>query len=221
MLMWYVHEVIHDAFKIFDVDAGGTIDPHELAHMMFLLGEELSLTELGHMIAECKVWGQPVCERPVTRRSGRTHSVAGGDELQNTLHGPRFQPQPVPETVDLEREKIDEPAFRVMLTEYWTKRKYGNQELGSVVSHFQARSRHRREKGALKDYSLHKVKVDEASAKTDFHEVVLPTPSWMSDIAVDHKELKKENRSPQMFWYYLVKYPYPTPCPTVYSHHVV
>ena len=214
-LTWYLHEVIHEAFMIFDVDGGGEIEPPELAHMMSLLGEEVTPQELAYMIAECKKWGQPRSKPIVMRRSGRTHSM-GGEVLAKMTASREvetFQPAPTPEVIDIGVEKLDETEFRMMLTEYWTQRKYGDRTLGAVHDKFKSLKRKgadihiggRQSPGDSEvavetDSSFKTMRIEHAPESGSFAENVMPTPGWMTDIAVDHKRLRPESRTPQMFW---------------------
>jgi hypothetical protein len=175
-------------------------------------GEELSELELGHMIAEAKMWAQEPPET-VERRSGRTGSLGGAairslvDKMGEADGGHAskqlFAPSPRLEKVDLSDPEsfINEAEFACMLTQYWTCRKYGkqgsaavNQQLFDVVK--------RQDKLMNEQEQLEVLDMPDRTASRDN---ILPTPVWMADIASEHVRIAESKRAPQFFWYYLTR----------------
>lgn len=186
-LEWHLHQIVVEAFSIFDVDGDGTIDPTELQHVMTILGEEMSFDELASFIAEALVHSDPnMTEDDI------------GSELAIYTGTPGCA-------------SLDFQAFKYMLTDYWTQGKYSVQKPGH--SFLDSRASETDEPQAISvvakvasqpsgchGHCCHQPRNIKGRDLTDS---ALPTPAWMRALAATHEPMPSEKRVPENFWYFL------------------
>lgn len=128
-LQWRLSTLMQKAFSIFDVDGDGAITPVEMHHVMACFGEDLSVEEIGHMIAEAEGYEEKdeialkLCSISVAQftnmlsknLSGYLESVRKGPKSPGQMRSSR-KPRVTSEGVSLEKPEGSEnrpalPAF--------------------------------------------------------------------------------------------------------------
>lgn len=146
-LRWHANELMDRAFFMIDTDADGELQASELAVIMVLLGEPLTLLELGRMIAECKAWGADAeaweetlatvldedglkkgadtktDSREPTSKQRAAHIAAERVLLNQLGNLGDVYKQPIELDLDHPIMTVTRAEFKTMLATYWTSRK--------------------------------------------------------------------------------------------------
>jgi hypothetical protein len=222
-----LHEISFEIFKMFDVNGDGVIEPGELSHMMFLMGEVLEPDEVGRMFAECERWCQPVHTKLIEHRSAGQQQEQSCWERLDRCYSRRversnpepcvtrkdsvtifrtqgdnmpFEPASIKLEADLGKMQISQEEFMVMLTEYWTCRKFGETSAAARGPF----KRHSGDATGLRD-DIADIKFSNPAALKQVKASAIPPPPWMLELGSGHSPISQQFREPAVFWYYLVR----------------
>ena len=256
-LSWHAAKLLDDIFGFLDTDNSGGISPKELYILMSTLGETVSPVELGHMIAEAKAWGRrelpDFMDEMAEFSRGQLGSLGSEpdpivrQEILTRLFGEpdpilpqcRCKDAPAPEDYDAPaRLDIDIndseltlswDEFKLMLSEYWTCRKYSSTTEVSGVSGKRGLNRFPPFNPDVDEWGRGGVGSDKGRTtmedlvhvkgitefvqgrpggfcgRGEIHgigEMPIP-PEWMRSVANNHKKIPEKHRTPQMFWFFV------------------